>query len=150
MQPRRHLAISAGLGALAWWTTGRAAAGVVAMAVGTLPDLDHLVDYAYYHRHRRHRLILVLHGYEYVALGAALAAVTRSPLPLVAALSYLVHLLADLAENRMRIPAYSLWFRVWHRFRLDRLSRDPQAAARGRLADMQTLMCLLHIREGDH
>ncbi len=83
-----------------------------------------------------------LHGYEYAA-GAALAALaTRNRLLGVAALSYLVHLLADQQENHTHWLGYSLLFRIWHGFRLEAISTVPDAAARGRENDLRLLKSL--------
>jgi hypothetical protein len=139
MLPHKHVAISTLVGAVAWWQLGTPAALGAALATGVLPDLDHAVDYAVYHWRREHRLILPLHGYEYALVGATLALVWQAPLIGVATLSYLIHLLADQAENRTKGLGYSLLFRVWHRFRLDRISTVPEAAARGREDDLRML-----------
>jgi hypothetical protein len=139
MLPHKHVAISTIVGAVAWWQLGTPAALGAALVTGVLPDLDHAVDYAYYHWHGEHRLILPLHGYEYAIAGAALALGGEAPLVGVAALSYFIHLLADQAENRTKRLGYSLLFRAWHRFRLDRISTVPEDAARGREDDLRML-----------
>lgn len=139
MLPHKHLAISTAIGAAGWWSTGLWQSGAAALAAGVLPDLDHAVDYIYYYFWREHRLFLPLHGYEYGVIGALLALRYQSPVLWVAVFSYFVHLLADQQENRTRIGGYSLLYRAWHRFRLDRISTMPEAAARGRMDDLQML-----------
>ena len=142
MLPHKHALISAAIGVAGWWATRDPRAGAAALAAGVLPDLDHGVDYAYYGLRKRHRLILPLHGYEYAA-GAALAALaTRNRLLGVAALAYLVHLLADQQENHTHWLGYSLLFRLWHGFRIEAISTVPEAAARGREADLRLLRSL--------
>lgn len=144
MLPHKHLLISAAVGALGWWGTGEPTASLAALAAGVLPDLDHIVDYAYYGWRGEHRLILPLHGYEYAGLAAAVALMTNDKIVGVAAISYLIHLLADQAENRTRIGGYFLCFRAWNRFRLEAISTMPDAAMRGRMDDMEMLKNLIH------
>jgi len=135
--------IAATIAAVGWWRTGRPTVAAAALAAGVLPDVDHLVDYAYYYLRRRHRLILPLHGYEYAAAAAG-AALMRGSAPWgVAALSYLVHLLADQAENRTRPWGYSLICRAAHGFCIERISTMPADAKRGRMNDMAALKRLL-------
>jgi hypothetical protein len=92
---------------------------------------------------REHRLILPLHGYEYAFLAAAFAFAKKDNLLWLATLSFLIHLLADQAENKTKILGYSLLFRLWHRFRIDRISTLPEDATRGRMADIQMLTNLI-------
>lgn len=140
MLPHKHLAISAAFGAAAWWQTQSPWAMGVAVAAGVLPDLDHAVDYAYYYWKRNHRLILPLHGYEYAAIGGLLAFTQKEPLLGIAATSYLIHLMADQAENQTKRLGYSLLYRASKNFRLDRISTVPEDAARGREDDLQMLL----------
>lgn len=143
MLPHKHLAISTIVGAAAWWQTGTAAAMGAALAGGVLPDLDHVVDYAYYYWRRKHRLILPLHGYEYAVVGLICAVLWSAPLIAVATLSYFIHLLADQVENQTNRFGYSILYRTWQRFRLEQISASPVAAARGREDDIRMLVNLL-------
>ena len=143
MQPHKHIAISTLIGALAWWGTGKPAAGAAALVAGVLPDIDHIADYSYYYWRREHRLILPLHSLELAALGAGVALRNGDALLGVAALSYLVHLLADQLENRVHLLGYSLLFRASRRFRLRDLSTVPDSAERGRMDDLRMLKNLL-------
>ncbi|HMR62869.1 MAG TPA: hypothetical protein PKE64_02560 [Anaerolineae bacterium] len=146
MLPPKHALISASIGTAGWWLTGQPKACLVALASGVLPDLDHLIDYAYYNRRGEHRLILPLHGYEFALLGTIIALRGGHKVLSVAVISYFVHLLADQAENRTRRWGYSLLFRVWHHFRLEAISTMPEAASRGRVEDMDLLKSLLFRR----
>lgn len=143
MLPHKHAIVSATIGVAGWWTTRKPAAGVAALAAGVLPDVDHLIDYSYYRWRGEHRLILPLHGYEFALLGAVVALRTGNKILGFAALSYLIHLLADQAENRTRLFGYSLLFRTWNHFRIDKLSTVPEAAIRGRMQDIEMLKSLL-------
>ena len=139
MLPPKHAAISTAVGAIGWWITGDIWALIAAIGAGVLPDLDHIADYAYYRWRGVHRLILPLHGYEYVAIGAIAAFTTGSQILGVATVSYLIHLLADQLENRTRVWGYSLLFRAWYQFRIEAISTMPEAATRGREEDLQLL-----------
>lgn len=139
MLPHKHAAVSVVVGAGAWMLTGSAASGAAALIAGVFPDIDHIADYLYYRRRGEHRLILPLHGYEYVFLGGWLVSVTESPVIAAATISYLVHLLADQLENRTRWFGYSLLFRALYDFRIERISSVPDAAVQGRLDDLQRL-----------
>ncbi|MEZ4869896.1 MAG: hypothetical protein R3C14_51695 [Caldilineaceae bacterium] len=154
MLPHKHVLISAAVGAVGWWGTGTPAAGLAALATGVLPDLDHLIDYSYYYWRGDHRIILPLHGYEYAVCGAIVALRNSDQILGVAVFSYLVHLLADQAENRTKLWGYSLSFRLWQRFRLDHISTVPEAAVRGRDDDLAMLKGLLqrwrkHLERGE-
>ena len=147
MLPHKHAIISTAVGVAGWWTTGEPRAGVAALLAGVLPDVDHLIDYAYYNWRREHRLILPLHGYEFALLGAGTALLTGNVIFGFAAFSYFVHLLADQSENQTRKLGYWLFFRAWHRFRVEKISAVPEAAIRGRMADMDLLRGLWHRRQ---
>lgn len=139
MLPHKHLAISTAIGALAWWQLQTPAALGAALAGGVLPDLDHVVDYAYYYWRGAHRLILPLHGYEYAVVAGLFALLQQEPLLGVAAAAYLIHLLADQAENRTKRLGYSLLYRATQHFRLEQISTVPVDAVRGREADLEML-----------
>jgi hypothetical protein len=143
MLPHKHAIISATVGVIGWWATRKPAAGVAALVTGVLPDIDHLIDYSYYRRRGEHRLILPLHGYEFAFLGTVIALLKGNKLLGIAVLSYLIHLLADQAENRTRILGYSLLFRAWYRFRIEDISTVPADATRGRMEDIELLRNLL-------
>jgi hypothetical protein len=127
MLPHKHAIISAAVGTLGWWTTREPAACVAALITGVLPDIDHIIDYSYYRWRGVHRLILALHGYEFALLGTVIALRASDKILGIAALSYLIHLLADQLENRTHKLGYSLLFRAWYRFRIEDISTVPGA-----------------------
>jgi hypothetical protein len=143
MLPHKHAIISATVGAVGWWTTGKSAACVAALATGVLPDIDHVIDYSYYRWRGEHRLILPLHAYELALLGTVIALLAGNKILGIAVLSYFIHLLADQSENRTHILGYSLLFRAWYRFRVETISTVPEAAIRGRMKDIDLLKSLL-------
>lgn len=123
-----------------WFITGDARSLPLALASGTLPDVDHGADYLWYALCKEHRLLLPLHGYEWTLIlfiwtfrrwGWGLATVITS--------SYLLHLLADQFENQTRPLGYFILFRLRKRFRLADISRDPVAGANGRMHDIEKL-----------
>jgi hypothetical protein len=144
MMPRRHAAISLGVGFLGWWWTKVPAVLPWSLVAGVLVDLDHVVDYGWYTLRGEHRLILPLHGYE-VAFALWWTAKRllgpRAAIPIVA--SYVLHLLGDERENDTRPGSYSLIWRSLHGFRLSALSHDPPAGIRGRQEDLEKLRRLL-------
>ncbi|MEZ4706082.1 MAG: hypothetical protein R3A44_02685 [Caldilineaceae bacterium] len=140
MLPHRHFLISAAVGVAGWAVTRNRKALPLAIVSGTLPDLDHGADYAWYGLTGAHRLLLPLHGYEWCAplflwshkrWGGRLATVV--------VISYLCHLLADQVENQTKPGGYFFLYRLWHRFTLNRISRDPAAGTRGRMDDIERL-----------
>jgi hypothetical protein len=143
MQPQKHAVLAFAVGGIGWWRTGQPAALVAALAAGLLPDVDHIADYSYWHWRGEHRLILPLHGYELALIGAVAAWRKGDKILGVAALSYLLHLLADQLENHTHALGYSLLFRFWHRFRIEQISTMPESAIRGRMADIDSLKGLL-------
>ena len=146
MLPHKHVIISATVAAVGWWTTWEPAAAVAALTTGVLLDIDHVIDYSYYRWRGDHRLILPLHGYEFALLGTVVALLAGDHILGIAVLSYFIHLLADQSENRTHILGYFLLFRVWYRFRVEDISTVPEAAIRGRMADIDLLKSLLHRR----
>lgn len=143
MLPHKHVMISAAVGVIGWWGAGESTAFVAALSAGVLPDIDHIVDYSYYRWQGEHRLILPLHGYEFALLGAVVAFLADNKILGIAVFSYFIHLLADQAENRTHIWGYSLLCRAWNRFRIEKISTMPEAAIRGRMADLELLKRLL-------
>jgi hypothetical protein len=131
------------VGAVCWWSTKVPAAGAAAFIAGVLPDVDHILDYSYYYWRREHRLILLLHGYEFAILSTMVALRTSNTTLGIAVLSYFIHLLADQTENRTHVLGYSLLYRAWHQFRIEKISTVPEAAVRGRMDDISSLQTLL-------
>ena len=120
-KPYQHAIVSAVLASTTYAVTRKPAVAAGAFAAGTLIDADHLLDFAVCKiTRKRVWLILPFHGWEYAAAGLALS--LRWPLLLPAVLSYLVHLSMDQVFNGLGRPlAYSLLWRTWHRFRVERL-----------------------------
>lgn len=114
-RPLTHLIASAGLGAVLWIRTGRLAPAVAPLVSGFLIDGDHLVDFARYRangKQNARRVLLPLHGWEYVPLLFLLERLIGWRLAGGLAAGYLTHLAIDQSTNTIRHPlAYSLIFR---------------------------------------
>ena len=89
----------------------------VAVATGVLIDSDHVTDvfYPVFMRPRRHMLRL-FHAWEYTAAGFIALAFWYHPILLAATLGHLSHMVLDQVTNEVRPLAYSLVYRIRHRF----------------------------------
>ena len=106
--PRYHLLASTVLGL----SLGGGRRLGASLASGFLVDVDHLVDYFSAHRGR---IVLPLHGWEFVPLWIALD--RRLALGGALAAGYTLHLAMDQLWNEKRSPlAYFLTYRASKRF----------------------------------
>lgn len=117
-RPAAHLIVSTGLATLQWIRTGRLVPTVAPFLTGFFIDGDHLVDFARYKlsgRKNEQRIVLPLHGWEYVL---ALYLIERLLGPRTAGgltLGYLGHLGLDQVTNETTHPlTYFISFR-WAR-----------------------------------
>jgi hypothetical protein len=149
MMPKQHAAISAGWGALGWAWSGTIAALGSSVLVGVALDFDHAVDYAYYRLSgEQHRLLLPLHAYEWaIPLWLITRFLGGHRLAWATVGSFLLHLLADQWENKTKPGTYFITYRLLKGFRLEALSRDPEAALTGREDDMAALKRLFGIKK---
>jgi hypothetical protein len=146
MLPDRHFLLSTAVGVAGWALTRDSRAVWLALAGGTLPDIDHAVDYGWYALTGQHRLILPLHGYEWaVPLAIWSNEIWGVQLAAVLVVSYLLHLVFDQLENRTKLFGYSLAYRVYNGFALKRISVAPEAAIQGRLEDINKFKSFLAI-----
>ena len=118
MDPKTHLAVSAALGAAVVLGTGSWAGGIAAVAAGTLPDADHLVDFFNWHiRQRTHQVIYALHSWELLGLSlAATGWLSWSPLWMGITLGYGSHMVGDYLANGKLLRFYFVIYRARHRF----------------------------------
>ena len=140
MLPHRHLFISTVVGIGGWVLCKDVRAIPASVASGTLADLDHCADYAWYGLFGEHRLLLPLHGYEW-ALPLFLWSRKRwgNRMAWIITISYLVHLLADQVENQTKPLGYFFLYRLSKRFLLREISRSPVDGENGRLEDIEKL-----------
>ena len=118
MGPVGHTVISTAIGASIWGATGSPAAGGVAVGVGVLVDIDHLVDYYQEWVKRRPDLLLkLLHGWEYSIIGLLVVGfIYYHPLLLAAAVAHLGHVALDHFHHRSTPWVYFISHRAWLRF----------------------------------
>ena len=118
MGPVGHSVASAGIGVGIWGVTGSPAAGVVALGVGVLIDVDHLFDfYLWYLRRKKGKIYLLFHAWEYSIAGLLiLGLVWYHPVLLAAALAQLGHVAADHFHNRLAPWGYFITYRISVRF----------------------------------
>jgi hypothetical protein len=134
MGPGRHALIGALTGG-ALYASGQGPAGAAAaFAVGSLIDVDHLLDYVLaegltfrwsalssgsYFRKRGKALVL-LHSYECVILaGVLLVRFGQSALAWGVVCGAMTHLLSDVLYYRFTPLCYSFTYRLVHGFRLE-------------------------------
>ena len=126
-----HVAMSAAIGSALWAVTRDPLALPAALGAGVLPDADHLIDYFnWYVRRDRSRVILLLHGWEYLIAGIVVyAAWLHSPWMLAAILGYASQVIADWAVHDSTWLTYSVLWRAWHRFEaVKTTTKDPAFA----------------------
>ena len=118
MGPVGHTAISAVVGASVWGLTGSPSAGAVAVGVGVVVDVDHLVDlYQSCIRLKSNLVVVPLHGWEYSIAGLlVLCFLFYHPVLLAAVMGHLSHVATDHCHNRLTPLGYFALYRVWVRF----------------------------------
>ena len=118
MGPIGHTAISAALGLGVGAATGSPAAGATALGVGVLMDVDHLFDfYQWYVRGKGNRIYLLLHAWEYSAIGAiALLVAFYHPIFLALVLAHVAHVITDHFHNQLAPRAYFMSYRIAKKF----------------------------------
>ena len=108
---------------MVWRATDSPLAVPVAVATGVLIDSDHATDVFYFAfmRPRRH-MFRFFHAWEYTAAGFIALGFWYHPILLAATLGHLSHLVLDQVTNEVRPLAYSLIYRIRHRFARTKLS----------------------------
>ena len=113
-----HIVVSTAAGGAVWAATGDPWAVPGAVAAGVLPDGDHVLDYyVRYWRGNRSRLFLLLHGWEYLAIGIALYVMFQPgewALGLLA--GYATQIGGDQVFNNVRWNTYFMTVRAAKRF----------------------------------
>ena len=123
MKPLAHLALSSAIGCGVWAATGDINALPSAAAAGFLPDVDHFFDYYnWYVRRDRRRMIVFLHAWELVVVGALVYAfAVREAWMLAVVLGYAGHVIADQVFNNGYLHGYSLLARAFLGFDAKRI-----------------------------
>ena len=135
MGPVGHILISTALGGGIWLATDSPAAGLVAVGVGVLMDVDHLYDcYQRNVRWNLNKTYLPLHAWEYSLAGlVALIVGLHHPLLVAIVLSHLAHVTTNHFVNGFHPLGYSLTYRVAKRFDAASISpnHDPVTGYQG-------------------
>lgn len=117
-RPAAHLVVSTGLATLQWIRTGRRLPTIAPFLTGFFIDGDHLIDLARFKlsgQKSQRRIILPLHGWEYVPVLFLLERLLGRRFAGSLLLGYLAHLALDQVTNETTHPlTYSLTFR-WRR-----------------------------------
>ncbi len=94
-----------------------------AVATGVLIDSDHVTEVfdSTFMGPRRH-MVRFFHAWEYTAAGFIALGFWYHPILLAAALGHLSHMAIDQVTNEVRPLAYSLLYRIRHRFARTELS----------------------------
>ncbi|MBX6773210.1 MAG: hypothetical protein IRY83_15920 [Chloroflexi bacterium] len=131
-RPAVHLIVSTGLATLQWIRTGRLLPALAPFLTGFLIDADHLVDLARYQlggRRTERRIVLPLHGWEYVPVLVLLERILGMRCAGGLLLGYLGHLSLDQVTNTITHPlAYFVSFR-WQRGFASSLFNHPDESA---------------------
>ena len=119
MNLQSHVALSAVVGGGLSVAEGDPWLLGVTMAAGVLPDADHAIDfYNWYIRRSPHRLILLFHGWEYLAIAIAIySLVLTEPWMLGIVIGYATQIVGDQIFNRAKWHTYLITARAANRFR---------------------------------
>ncbi len=89
----------------------------VAVATGVLIDSDHITDvFGSEFMGPRPHMVRFFHAWEYTAAGLIALGFWYHPILLAATLGHLSHMVIDQVTNQVRPLAYSLIYRIRHRF----------------------------------
>ena len=141
MRTSGHIAVSAVIGLAVYGAYGELAPAIGSFLVGTLIDLDHIIDYLYAHgkkwdwkkvnaaHHEKvsGKLYVPLHSYELVLLYFFLTIdPSLTPWRVGITLSLLVHFLCDQFFNPNRkFSTYFLIHRIIHNFDTKKVLKHP-------------------------
>ena len=137
MRTSGHIKVSLAVGLFTYATYGEIAPAIASFLVGTLIDLDHIIDYIYAHgkkwdwkkingaHHERvsGKLYVPLHSYELLILFFLLTLdPSLTPWRVGVSLSLLAHFLCDQFFNPGRkFSTYFLIHRIIHKFDADKI-----------------------------
>ncbi|MBI2995646.1 MAG: hypothetical protein HYY52_02930 [Candidatus Melainabacteria bacterium] len=142
MRTSGHIAISAAIGLSTYLLYDQIAPAVASFLVGTLIDLDHVIDYFYahgkkwdwkkvngaHHEHFSGKLYIPLHSYELLILFFILTLdPALTPWRVGISLSLITHFLCDQFFNPNRkFSTYFLINRIIHRFNVKKILKEPK------------------------
>src|SRR3989338_10037362 len=146
MRTSVHIVVSAAIGLITYVSYGEIGPAIASFLVGTLIDLDHVIDYIYahgkkwdwkkfhaaYHENVSGKLYVPLHSYELLLVIFLLtldSSLTACRVGI--SLSLLSHFLCDQFFNpRRKFSTYFLIHRIIHKFDTKKVLKDkePEAA----------------------
>lgn len=135
MMPKWHILASAVLATMIFIITNSPAAAVACFIAGTAIDIDHVLDYYLYSGHLSldiskisgfyqdfGKVIVVLHSYELLVVGAVVAYMLGANLLFIGAVTgFMGHMLMDTLAYEMKPQSYFLSYRVIKGFKLEKL-----------------------------
>ena len=141
MRTSGHIIVSAAIGLITYSAYGETLPAIGSFLVGTLIDLDHVIDYIYAHgkkwdwkkingaHHERFsgKLYVPLHSYELVLLFFILTLnPSLTPWRVGITLSLIAHFLCDQFFNPNRkFSTYFLIHRIMHNFDVEKVLKKP-------------------------
>ena len=142
MRTSGHIIVSAGVGIFTYVSFGEVAPAIASFLVGTLIDLDHIIDYLYAHgkkwdwkkinaaHHEKvsGKLYVPLHSYELLLLYFILTLdPALTPWRVGVTLSLLFHFLCDQFFNPNRkFSTYFLIHRIIHKFEVSKVLKTKE------------------------
>lgn len=142
MRTSGHIVVSATIGLFTYAIYGELGPALTSFLVGTLIDLDHIVDYLYAHgkkwdwkkingaHHERHsgKLYVPLHSYELLLIFFFLTLSPElTPWRVGISLSVLAHFLCDQFFNPNRkFSTYFLLSRIIYKFDAEKILKNPK------------------------
>ena len=150
MRTSGHIAVSAVIATFTYGSYGELGPAIASFLVGTLIDLDHIIDYLYAHGKRwdwkkvnaaHHekvsgKLYVPLHSYELLLLYFFLTMdPSLTPWRVGVTLSLLAHFLCDQFFNPNRkFSTYFLIHRIIHKFDISKVLKQPVKEVKKALA----------------
>ena len=150
MRTSGHIKVSAAIGLFTYFSYGEVGPAIASFLVGTLIDLDHIIDYLYAHgkkwdwkkingaHHERFsgKLYVPLHSYELLLIFFLLTlSPSLTPWRVGISLSLLAHFLCDQFFNPGRkFSTYFLIHRIIHNFDTKKVLRHPVKEVKKALA----------------
>ena len=144
MRTSGHIVVSLGVGLFTYATYGQVGPAIASFLVGTLIDLDHIIDYIYAHgkkwdwkkinaaHHEKFsgKLYVPLHSYELLLIFFLLTLnESLTPWRVGISLSLLTHFLCDQFFNpRRKFSTYFLINRIIHKFDANKLLKEHKKA----------------------
>ena len=131
-----HIVVSGSAGAVIWMGSGEPETIAIAILAGTLPDLDHILDFwNWYVRKNTEKLYLFFHGWEYLGLMIMINSLLwPEPWMLSITAGYATQIGTDQLFNGVRWRAYFILMRAaagfqWQAAHLERPADDAYLAA---------------------